>query len=129
MTATPSTAHLTRRDFLKHTTAVAALTSAGLSPLPAAESPKPAKEIGLQIGAVSFVDEGIPGVLDLLQERAAVTTLYLTTFTYGRGLAGRQIPGQPLPDHGAQTSDEKSFHGGNYAIPHPAGHRYRHPHG
>jgi hypothetical protein len=33
-------------------------------------------------------------------------------------LAGRQIPGQPFPDHGKQESDEKTFHGGNYASPH-----------
>ena len=49
----------------------------------------------------------------------AVNTIYLTTFTYGRGLAGRQIPGQPFPDHGVQESDEAFFHGGNYARPHP----------
>jgi hypothetical protein len=62
-------------------------------------------------------------VLDLLQERGAVNTVFLTTFTYGRGLAGRQIPGQPFPDHGPQESDEKTFHGGNYATPHPEFHR------
>jgi hypothetical protein len=74
---------------------------------------------GMQIGAVSFVDEGVEKVLDVVQERGAVNTLFLTTFTYGRGLAGRQIPGQPFPDHGSQESDEKTFHGGNYAVPHP----------
>jgi len=58
-------------------------------------------------------------VLDTLQERGAVNTIFLTTFTYGRGLAGRQIPGQPFPDHGKQESDESFFHGGNYATPHP----------
>jgi len=47
-----------------------------------------------------------------------VDTIYLTTFTYGRGLAGRQIPGQPFPDHGAQESDEKTFRGGLYSTPH-----------
>jgi len=26
--------------------------------------------------------------------------------------------GQPFPDHGKQESDEKTFHGGNYATPH-----------
>jgi hypothetical protein len=77
------------------------------------------KSIGIQIGAVSFVDEGKEKVLDLLQERGAIDTIYLTTFTYGRGLAGRQIPGHPFPDHGIQQSDEKFFHGGNYATPHP----------
>jgi hypothetical protein len=29
-----------------------------------------------------------------------VNTLYLGVFTYGRGIAGRQIPGQPASDHG-----------------------------
>src|SRR5207249_4141016 len=38
---------------------------------------------------------------------------------YGRGLGSRQTPGQPFPDHGTQESDEKIFHGGNYATPHP----------
>jgi hypothetical protein len=65
------------------------------------------------------VDEGVGKVLDILQERAAANTICLTTFTYGRGLAGRQIPGVPFPDHGAQESDTGSFHGGNYATPHP----------
>jgi hypothetical protein len=75
--------------------------------------------MGIQVGAVSFVDEGIESVLDLLRERGAIDTIYLTTFTYGRGLAGRQIPGQPFPDHGSQVSDEQTFRGGNYATPHP----------
>ncbi len=76
------------------------------------------KTIGIQVGAVSFVDEGTEKVLDILQERAAVNTLFLATFTYGRGIAGRQIPGQPLPDHGKQEYD-LDFHGGNYAAVHP----------
>ena len=60
------------------------------------------KTIGIQVGAVSFVDEGTEKVLDVLQERGGVNTLFLAVFTYGRGIAGRQIPGQPLPDHGKQ---------------------------
>ena len=74
--------------------------------------------IGMQIGSVSFLDEGAEKVLDILQERAAVNTLFLAVFTYGRGIAGRQVPGQPLPDHGKQEYDLK-FHGGNFATPHP----------
>ena len=76
------------------------------------------KSIGIQVGAVSFVDEGVGPVLDLLQERGAIETIYLTTFTYGRGLAGRQVPGQPFPDHGVRESDETFYRGGNYARPH-----------
>jgi hypothetical protein len=112
---------LTRRDFLHQTTtgvAAAALVGPAVasSTLHAAElSPK---TIGIQIGSVSFVDEGVEQVFDILQQSGAVNTVFLTTFTYGRGLGGRQIPGQPFPDHGKQESDEKMFHGGNYAKPH-----------
>ncbi len=74
--------------------------------------------IGIQIGAVSFVDEGVEKALDILQERAHVNTLFLAVFTYGRGIAGRQVPGQPLPDHGMQKYDTE-FRGGNFATVHP----------
>jgi hypothetical protein len=114
-----------RRAFIKNSatlTAVAAAGSlAGLSPFStiAADQPDENMIVGIQIGAVSFVDEGVEKVLDTLERRGAINTLFLTTFTYGRGLSGRQIPGQPFPDHGSQESDEKTFHGGNYATPHP----------
>jgi hypothetical protein len=75
--------------------------------------------IGIQVGAVSFVDEGTERVLDTLQGAAAINTIFLATFTYGRGIAGRQLLGQPLPDHGRQQYDTDTFHGGNYATPHP----------
>ncbi|MBI2929194.1 MAG: hypothetical protein HYY24_26315 [Verrucomicrobia bacterium] len=110
-----------RRTFLQ---ASAGLTAAALTPTvvtqftQAAEKPAAQKMIGIQVGAVSFVDEGVEAVLDIFQERGAINAIFLTTFTYGRGLAGRQIPGQPFPDHGKQESDEKTFHGGNYATPH-----------
>ena len=112
-----------RREFFKTGAGFAALAAAGplanLASVTAAEPTRARKSNGIQVGAVSFVDEGADRVLDLVQERGAVDTIYLTTFTYGRGLAGRQIPGHPFPDHGAQESDEKTFHGGNYATPHP----------
>jgi hypothetical protein len=63
------------------------------------------------------VDEGVEKVLDDLQEKAGVNVLMPAVFTYGRGLAGRQTPGQPLPDHGVQQYDE--IHGGSYAKLHP----------
>src|SRR5437588_6084768 len=111
---------LNRRQFLQNTSK--AIAAAALAPtlLPSNAKAAPStKTVGIQIGAVSFVDEGTEKVLDVLQERGAVDTIYLTTFTYGRGLAGRQIPGQPFPDHGVRKSDERFFHGGNYATPHP----------
>jgi hypothetical protein len=60
------------------------------------------KMIGVQIGAASFVDEGVNQVLDILQKRGQVNTLFLAVFTYDRGAGGRQVVGRPLPDHGPQ---------------------------
>ena len=74
------------------------------------------RTIGIQVGAVSFVDEGVDNVLDLFHH-ANVNALFIATFSYGRGIAGRQVPGQPLPDHGKQEYDT-NFHGGNYAQTH-----------
>jgi hypothetical protein len=108
---------LSRREFVKITAgAGAALALPAWGQAPTVSS---SKMVGIQIGAVSFVDEGTERVLDILQERAGVNTLFLAVFTYGRGIAGRQIPGYPLPDHGKQEYDVNSFHGGNYATPHP----------
>jgi len=112
---------VSRRDFLK-TTATASMAATLAPSALAAERENAVKSepkmIGIQVGAVSFVDEGVEQVLDTIESRGAVNTIFLTTFTYGRGLAGRQIPGQPFTDHGGQESDEKFFHGGNYATPH-----------
>ena len=73
--------------------------------------------IGIQVGAVSFVDEGIAPVLDRFQHEVGINTLFLATYSYGRGIAGRQVPGQPLPDHGKQEYDT-NYHGGNFARTH-----------
>lgn len=111
---------LTRRQFLKTTTTALAATALGPALLPRVAQAAPGasgKMIGIQVGAVSFLDEGTEQVLDILQERGAVNTLFLATFTYGRGIGGRQVPGQPLPDHGKQEYD-LNFHGGNFATPH-----------
>jgi hypothetical protein len=78
---------------------------------------KPKKMIGIQIGAISFVDEGVNRVLDILQERGKVNTLFISSFTYDGGTGGRQVKSRPLPDHGKQEYDD--FHGGNFATPHP----------
>src|SRR5262249_48344528 len=74
--------------------------------------------IGIPSGAVSFVDEGTSAVLDNFQRLADVNTIFLATFTYGRGIGGRQPRGSALPDHGKQEYDD-NFHGGNFATPHP----------
>src|SRR5439155_20906834 len=80
---------LTRREFLNQTAAgVAASTvvgsALGSSIARAVESSE--KIIGIQVGSISFVDEGIEQVLDLLRQRGAVYTVVPITFTYGPGL-------------------------------------------
>src|SRR6476646_9043577 len=105
-----------RRDFLR-TAAIAGSAAGSLSPSWAQQSTKQTM-IGIQVGAVSFLDEGGEQVLDTFQERASVNTLFLAVFSYGRGIAGRQVPGQPLPDHGKQEYDT-GYRGGNFATVHP----------
>jgi hypothetical protein len=125
-----------RRSFLKRVTAVSVAaihptlikesTLALPAPTPnqaqsgtvATQAQQNKKFVAIQVGAVSFFDEGAERVLDILQEKGGVNALMLAVFTYGRGIAGRQLPGQPLPDHGAQKYDADTFHGGSYAALH-----------
>jgi len=74
--------------------------------------PKSKKFVAIQVGGRSFVDEGVDKCLDTLQETGGVNVVMPTVFTYGTGLAGRQIHGLPLPDHGVQEYDQ--IHGGSY---------------
>jgi hypothetical protein len=118
-----------RRSFLKGITALPLLSM--LTPencrdsspaMVLAQNGSPAlkggnRVIAIQVGARSFVDEGVEGVLDTFQEKAGVNVVMPAVFTYGRGLAGRQIPGQPLPDHGVPAYDE--IHGGSYSKLYP----------
>jgi hypothetical protein len=107
-----------RRTFL---TRAAATATSSMPAIKAFSEPMPAerKMIGLQVGAVSFVDEGTEKLLDTVQRDADVNTLFIATFTYGRGIAGRQMPDQPLPDHGKQIYDTDTFHGGCYTKVNP----------
>jgi hypothetical protein len=104
---------MNRRNFISST------VSSALAAAAQAQTSAGRKMIGIQVGAVSFVDEGVDKVLDTFQQDASINTLFVATFTYGRGIAGRQVPGQPLPDHGKQEYDTGSFHGGSYTKIHP----------
>jgi hypothetical protein len=116
----PGSSPVTRRQFVKTTTGAVAAMALAPSVLPAAAAEAAStKMIGIQVGSVSFVDEGVDQVLDIFQERGAINTVFLTAFSYGRGLGGRMSTGHPLPDHGAQVRDDATFHGGNFATPHP----------
>ena len=107
---------MNRREFIE--TSAGAM---GAAMLPLSESPRvqaATRPIGIQVGAVSFLDEGTDRVLDILSETAAVDTLFLAAFTYGRGIGGRQPRGSALPDHGKQEYDD-NYHGGIFTTPHP----------
>jgi len=61
--------------------------------------------VGVQIGAASFIDEGVAGVLDTVQSRAAANTVFLATPTWNVATGGR--------------ADDPDWLGGNYATVHP----------
>src|SRR5881396_1895328 len=105
-----------RRVFLETATLVAG--GAALGRASGERVPDDPPTVGIQVGAVSFADEGTDRVLDGFQEMAGINTLFLATFTYGRGIGGRQLRGSALPDHGLQAYDD-NFHGGQFATPHP----------
>ncbi len=102
---------LSRREFAK------LMAAAGVAASLPQEGRASGRTIGIQVGAVSFVDEGVAPVLDRFQREASINALFIATFSYGRGIAGRQVPGQPLPDHGKEQYDT-DFHGGNFARTH-----------
>lgn len=74
--------------------------------------------VGIQVGAVSFVDEGTEQVLDVFQEKGRINAVLLASQTFDRGTGGRQIAGHPIPDHGVQAYDPE-FQGGSFAAIHP----------
>ena len=83
----------------------------------AAAPTKGSKFVAIQIGGRSFVDEGVDACLDTLQNTGGVNVVMATVFTYGSGLAGRQVHGEPLPDHGVKEYDQ--VHGGSFTRVHP----------
>ena len=105
---------VSRRTFLE--TGALAAGGAAVSHL-AAGAAEPLM-VGIQVGAVSFVDEGTERVVEALQQMGAVNTLFVATFTYGRGIAGRQPRPNPLPDHGKQQYDD-DYRGGVFFTAHP----------
>ena len=109
--ATPALALAPGFDLLPHAPVESAGKSEGQTPV------KPSKFVAIQIGARSFVDEGVDQCLDTLQKTGNVNTLMATVFTYGTGLAGRQVNGEPLPDHGVKEYDR--VHGGSFTRVHP----------
>jgi hypothetical protein len=107
-----------RREFMQ-SAAAAAVAAAVPGARAMGQTTKSDPMVGMQVGAVSFLDEGVEETLDVFQKDGVVNTLFVATFTYGRGIAGRQVPGQPLPDHGKQQYDTDTFYGGCYTKVNP----------
>lgn len=72
--------------------------------------------IGIQIGAISFIDEGVEEVLDILQEKAGVNAILISALSWSIGNAGRAAFG--FPDHGVQEAD--NLQGGGFYEPDPS---------
>lgn len=71
--------------------------------------------VGIQIGLVSVLDEGVASVLDFLQEKARVNALLPSTLSWSRGNAGRAVDW--YPDHGKAEPD--NLQGGAMTTVHP----------
>ena len=70
--------------------------------------------VGIQIGPISFVDEGVESVLDTLQERVGVNALLLGTVSWLGLKIGRSISWEidGWPDHG--VTEPADVQGGSY---------------
>ena len=55
--------------------------------------------VGIQVRAFSWVDEGVDQVLDNIQQKGDVNTVWAYTFSYGEARLQKNGP-VPLPDHG-----------------------------
>jgi hypothetical protein len=72
------------------------------------------KFVGIQISPLSFLDEGVEPLLDLLQERFGVNVLLVGTISWLGLKVGRRISHklEGFPDHGVQQPDD--LRGGSY---------------
>ena len=75
----------------------------------------PDRLVGVQVGAVSFQDEGVAPVLDTLQARAAANAVFLVTPTWSRATGARAAGA----DHGRPGPDADDWAGGHSAAMHP----------
>ena len=77
------------------------------------------KFVGMQLGPVSFVDEGVDAVLDTLGERVGVNVLFIGTVSWLGLKIGRSISWEldGWPDHG--VAEPADVAGGSYLTPRP----------
>lgn len=72
---------------------------------------------GIQIGSISFVDEGVDPVLDFLGDRVGVNALFVATQAFDRGVAGRQVTRKEHPGHGGDHMADQHT-GGSFVEQH-----------
>ena len=53
--------------------------------------------VGIQMGAISLADEGVPEVLDTVKRDAGVNAVFVATQAFDRGVQGRQVDWRPWP--------------------------------
>jgi hypothetical protein len=111
-------APLDRRDFIRQVAVMTAASQFGLGaamsagaqqpPGAAASVPKaPAGNVvGIQMGPHTLLDEGIDHVLDLIQETAAINTVFVYCHAYGGDL--RKDPRVLAKDHGSEPRDQRN---------------------
>ena len=75
--------------------------------------------IGIQVSPVSFIDEGVDGLLDTLTERFGINTLMIGTISWLGLKVGRRISWRidGWPDHGEPNPE--ALKGGSYINEHP----------
>ena len=75
--------------------------------------------VGIQVSPISFVDEGVEPLLDLLKERFGINALLIGTISWLGLKAGRRVSWKldGWPDHGKPEAGD--FKGGSYIAEHP----------
>lgn len=71
--------------------------------------------VGMQAGAISFIDEGVDRTLDIFRELGGVNTVCVSALSWSRGNAGRATG--DFPDHGVREPDD--LRGGAFFPPNP----------
>jgi hypothetical protein len=105
-----------RRAFVRGCSAAAAFLHGAQRPANAAAPPRDRVKhrknfVAIQVKPYAWVDEGIEPLLDNLQQKGAVTTVWAYTYDFAEARMTRNGP-IPLPDHG--RAGDASFTGGAF---------------
>jgi hypothetical protein len=111
---------LARRNFLRLCTAAAAFLTKGAENKAKAafqyRRPPATRHrknfVAIQIKPYAWIDEGIDRLLDAVQQKGAVNTIWAYTYDYDEARKTRNGP-IPLPDHGVYGADDR-FTGGAF---------------